>query len=351
MTQDIDIVHHNNSFTKAFIKIGFGVILFVLCFCANASGNTPPQLDSPLTVRSEFIRFLTPPGSDDDFLRPAAVRCDAASGEVLVADPGHNRVLIFDESGTFKFSFSGGDSFTTPVDLAVDSDGFILILATIDSRRRLLRCDFDGKFIGVIPLDYEIDGEPLDYFSVDLASGNRIVLGERSRREIHVCDGEGTLISVFPVLKDLDPDAVRQLGLGDISVHADRIFAPLPTLGTVRVFDLCGKYLRSFGRKGDSTGELAFPVAAEETDSGMVIVLDKNRYMVCCYGPDGRFVGEFGGKGISPGWFFFPSLLALDGSGQVYIGQIFNNRVQVCTVPESFRRRAEVGSADSTEEG
>ena len=58
-----------------------------------------------------------------------------------------------------------------------------------------------------------------------------------------------------------------------------------------------------------------------------------------CYTSQGKFVGEFGGKGISPGWFYFPSSLATDALGQVYISQVHLNRVQVCRVPDSIHNR------------
>jgi hypothetical protein len=74
-------------------------------------------------------------------------------------------------------------------------------------------------------------------------------------------------------------------------------------------------------------------VAAEVTASGQVLILDKNRFNVVCFTREGRFLGEFGGKGLSPGWFFQPSLLAVPTSDLVVIGQIFQNKIQICTLP------------------
>ena len=77
---------------------------------------------------------------------------------------------------------------------------------------------------------------------------------------------------------------------------------------------------------------------------GLVMVLDKMRFNIVCFSHEGRFLGEFGGKGISPGWFYFPSLLVADGSDQVIVGQIFLNRVQICRIPR-FIAEHESGSS------
>jgi hypothetical protein len=55
---------------------------------------------------------------------------------------------------------------------------------------------------------------------------------------------------------------------------------------------------------------------------------------VVCFDADGGFLGEFGGKGISPGWFYHPTLLAVDDSDLVYIGQVYRNKIQVCKIPD-----------------
>jgi hypothetical protein len=72
-------------------------------------------------------------------------------------------------------------------------------------------------------------------------------------------------------------------------------------------------------------------------EDGTILVLDKHRFNVLCFNRWGKFLGEFGGRGTSPGWFYFPSLLGVDSSDQVYIGQVFLNRVQTCAIPEVIR--------------
>ena len=44
---------------------------------------------------------------------------------------------------------------------------------------------------------------------------------------------------------------------------------------------------------------------------------------------EGHFLTSFGGEGTEPGKFKYPSGLAVDSSGFVYVCDNWNNRVQV----------------------
>jgi hypothetical protein len=124
-----------------------------------------------------------------------------------------------------------------------------------------------------------------------------------------------------------------------MSVRGDLLLIPIPTLGSVYLYTRAGEFVRSIGFKGTNVGEMNFPVAAAVSDENLVLVLDKHRYNVICFDLSGKFWGEFGGKGLSPGWFYHPSLLAVDGKNQVYVGQIFLNRVQTCRIPDFIVER------------
>ncbi len=108
--------------------------------------------------------------------------------------------------------------------------------------------------------------------------------------------------------------------LGELAVAGGRIYVPFANLGTVSVYSLAGVHVASIGYKGSNPGELNFPVAVAVAD-GMVAVLDKHRFNAVCFDLDGRFIGEFGGKGVSPGWFYHPTLLGLGPDNRVYVGR------------------------------
>ena len=44
---------------------------------------------------------------------------------------------------------------------------------------------------------------------------------------------------------------------------------------------------------------------------------------------DGKFLGEFGGKGWLPGWFQGPMDVDIDREGRIYVADSFNRRIQI----------------------
>jgi hypothetical protein len=120
----------------------------------------------------------------------------------------------------------------------------------------------------------------------------------------------------------------------------------------VAVFTLDGEPVTFHGYQGNNPGELSFPTAVAVSDD-LVAILDKHRFNVVCFGPDGVFRGEFGGRGVSPGWFYHPTLLELGPDHLAYIGQIFENRIQICRIPDFIviGRTSGDANADATRGG
>ena len=312
------------------------LFLFTLVFGVTVAQEAERQ---PRAVPAEYLRDLSLPGSQNHFLRPSAIHVDKRFDEIFVADPGNNRIVIFDENGVYRHEFRGRGHFSTPWDLTVDSEGFIYVLATAREGRRLLRFDFDGTFVRSLPLPEEMDGLPVDFRSVVLDDRDRLYLLDQAGMRVCVYDREGTLLDTFGILGSMESDLLAEQIVGRMRIKSDRLFVPAPAVGSIYVYDLSGNHLRTIGHKGSTVGQLNFPVDVALTDDGLVLILDKHRFNVVCFNMEGDFYGEFGGKGISPGWFYHPSLLAVDEDDQVYVGQIFKNKVQVCRIPEFIKTR------------
>lgn len=323
-------------------------VIFFSCAPLLQSGETQSQ-----SVPAEYIRDLKAPGRSNQILRPSAVYVDHQFNEVLVADPGHNRVAIFDTSGVFRFEFSGAGHFSTPVDLAVDKDGFIWVLGTTKEGRKLFVFDFDGLFIRAVQLPPGIDSTGVAYGSFDIGPGGELFLLDKMGFRVIVLDPDGATNRSISLLTSLEEDDRRRQVLGKLRVMRGKILIPCGSLGRVYIYNLDGKQQRSVGYKGTSIGELNFPVAAVLNDDDLLLVLDKHRFNVVCFDLDGQFRGEFGGRGNSPGWFYHPTLLDVDQRGLVYIGQIFQNKVQVCRTPDFILKpnrpgKSDQGNADDT---
>ena len=56
------------------------------------------------------------------------------------------------------------------------------------------------------------------------------------------------------------------------------------------------------------------------------------RHTILAYNFDGKFQFEIGGKGVSPGWFNFPTSIAVNDKGLVFVADYFNHRIQVLRI-------------------
>jgi sugar lactone lactonase YvrE len=98
----------------------------------------------------------------------------------------------------------------------------------------------------------------------------------------------------------------------------------------VIVFSKDGKRLRSFGKELERPTGLAIDRAR-----GILYVADTSRvssenHRVFAYTLDGRLMHEVGhGRGAEEGQFNFPSYLAVDAAGNLYVNDAMNFRIQV----------------------
>jgi hypothetical protein len=285
------------------------------------------------------VRDLSPPGLDNHFQRPSFIYADPHFDEVFVGDFGNNRVVIFDAGGAYKFEFGGGDRISTPLDLVVDSEGFVYVLASTPAGKQIVHLDFDGIFLGSLHLPAVLDSIPLDLRHIAIDDANRIYALDAAGQRICVFSRRGAPLLTIPLTADIEPEFARELTFGKPLVKGGRLYVPAPQLGQVQVYALTGERIGVLGHKGNNIGELNFPQAVAVTDEDLVLVLDKHRFNVVCFDLTGRFLGEFGGKGLNPGWFYHPTLLAVDREHRVYIGQIYENKTQICRLPEFIVKR------------
>lgn len=302
-----------------------------------------------LAVPAEFIRDIKLPGFGETILRPSSLHYDSYNDEVLVGDSGHNRILIFGGNGVFKFSFSLTEIMTIPRDITTDPEGFIYILGSDAEGQMVQRFDFDGSPLEAIKIPGVLAGVPVDlrYLACD-DEGILYVLDHQGRR-ILVIGQDDTIVGTINVEREVelaekvaDGTAVGEgaYALGTLACYGNTLYIPVSNMGSVYTYSTDGDYLGSIGHFGAKPGTLNFPVAVEVSPEGLIMVLDRARYCVVCYDADKKFLGEFGGKGIRPGWFMGPSLLSVPSGDRAIIGQLFRNKIQVCSVPGFIRAKA-----------
>ena len=308
--------------------VGLAALLLAAGLWAQPPGSIPPT----------FTQQLRIPVRGDDLEQPRAVVADLHSGEILVCDTLGNRIVIFDEQGRFRYEIPGGATFQSPVDLAVDPEGYLFVLSQVSSDVSLL--DFDGRLIRKAPLS----GLPEDAAAprfVSLAispDGDRLYLMDSDNDRLWITDRGGAVQGSVDTTIGRTPKQIEELRYGHVDVYGETVLLPIPNDGMVHLFDLEGGMKGTIGAPGSAECQLRFPTAAALDDRGRVIILDQQRAMFMTWDLErGVCLSEHYGFGNAPGAFYQPNDMALDGAGRLFVSQGFEGRVQMYEGAEPAR--------------
>jgi DNA-binding beta-propeller fold protein YncE len=92
--------------------------------------------------------------------------------------------------------------------------------------------------------------------------------------------------------------------------------------------DYNGIYLSQWGNKGSGNGQFERPKGIAVDSSGNVYVADTNNHRIQKFYSDGTFHIKWGGKGSGDGQFSSPGGIAVDSSGNVYVADTNKHRIQ-----------------------
>jgi DNA-binding beta-propeller fold protein YncE len=93
-------------------------------------------------------------------------------------------------------------------------------------------------------------------------------------------------------------------------------------------FDSNGNYLGPIGAKGTGDGEFTYPVGIALDSSGNLFVADTNNHRIQKLDSGGDFVTKWGSFGLAEGEFRWPRGLAVDSANNVYVAGNVIARVQ-----------------------
>jgi ELWxxDGT repeat protein len=84
----------------------------------------------------------------------------------------------------------------------------------------------------------------------------------------------------------------------------------------------------SWGSTGSGNGQFNIPSGMAVDSSGNVYVSDRNNHRIQKFTSSGTFITKWGSNGSGDGQFAYPYGVAVDGSNYVYVADSSNNRVQ-----------------------
>jgi len=217
------------------------------------------------------------------------------------------------------FGDSEVNAFAKPYGVAVDSMGRIYVsdigrVWTIDLKNH------DYSFIG----DKPGTGRLRVPIAIATSSDGRIFISDVSADRIYVYrDGasvaaigkEGEFVSVSGIAID---DKRRLIYAVDSNKHIIHVYS---------LEDY--NELRTIGKRGHDPGEFNFPTNLALDSSGNLYVVDTGNFRVQIFDPEGNLVRTFGQLGDLPGTFTRPKGIALDSEDNIYVVDSAFQNIQI----------------------
>jgi DNA-binding beta-propeller fold protein YncE len=91
-------------------------------------------------------------------------------------------------------------------------------------------------------------------------------------------------------------------------------------------------FLGEIGHPGSDDGGFVWPTSIATDRAGRIYVSDEHRQLVQIFAPDGSFVGKWGVAGSAPGQLDRPSGIAIDSQDRMIVVDHLNHRVQAFTL-------------------
>jgi DNA-binding beta-propeller fold protein YncE len=253
-------------------------------------------------------------------IKPYGVTVDS-EGRLIVVDTPFKRVHIFDIRNQ-KYQFINDLDSTrlvSPIAAAVDSQDNIYVTDSVAGKVFVYNkgggylFDFDA---GKRPTGIAINKETRRLYVVDTAS-HMVKIFDLDGEELKSFGGHGPALAQFNLPVDIFLDRS-----GDVYVTDTMNYR-------IKIFDPDGKFLTSFGTQGDGGGDFGRPKGVAVDGDGNIYVADAIYDTVQIFDRKGRFLLNFGTLGNARGAFWMPAGLFIDEGDRIYVADSYNRRVQV----------------------
>jgi DNA-binding beta-propeller fold protein YncE len=281
--------------------------------------SRPADIGAKPSPFSRLADWITGMGRDKGRLdKPFGLALDDG-GNLLVTDMGAHAVCFLDLSRKkwIRWESAGKTRFISPVAVARHGSTFFVADSALG---KVMAFDGKGK------LQFEITRE-LERPSGIALLGDRLLVTDSQRHQVVLYDLGGKFISKF---------GRRGSGPGEFNfpthVNVDaagRIYVTDSLNNRIQVFDANGQFQRAFGSAGDGPGHFSRPKGVAVDRSGHVYVVDAVFDNVQVFDEQGRLLLNWGEAGPAPGEFWLPNAIVISRNNEIYVADSYNHRIQV----------------------
>jgi DNA-binding beta-propeller fold protein YncE len=277
--------------------------------------------------------------ADGQFLRPHDVSFDS-DGYVYISDRDRNDIQKFSANGTFimKWGSEGNKAgqFSVPYSIEIDSMDNIYVVDR--GNDRIQKFDVNGTFIQQWDRPKNVNETDQEFASpedmvVDRKTGNMYITDTGNERIVKL-DSNFSYILEWGS-DDGNPSNARGKFNHPHGIDVDsKGYVYVNELENPRIqkFDENGKFIMQWGSEGKGPGQFTPLLEHLEIDSNQdrIFMVDgalNPRIQV--FNSDGNFTTSFGTQGNGDGEFSKPEHVNIDSSGNVYVVDRGNQRMQV----------------------
>jgi DNA-binding beta-propeller fold protein YncE len=300
------------------VRLGIVASSWTLAALLLAAVSGPAQAASGLKLRAQAPLYADSKGVA--LMAPEGVAI-GPGGVIAVADTGAGRIVTYQVSadGIVPTSEYKLAEVPYPTRMEFTAKGDLLVLD--GKSRRIARVTSAGAFKGFVEL--AVSGTPaVRGFTVD------------RQDQLFVLDVSGPRVIVLDAAGKLAREIALPAASGffsDVAVDPRGNLYTIDSLGQQAYVVRSGTAeVAPFG--GGLDEELEFATSLAAADSGHLFVVDQYGDGVVILGPDGSFQGRQGTMGVREGFLRYPSAIAYDPAGALFIADRENNRVQVFAI-------------------
>lgn len=217
------------------------------------------------------------------------------------------------------------------------------ILGDDDSARQLVQpygsAMFDGRLYvvdtgvpGVAIFDFprkrfsylagSANGQMTRPINIRIDTDGTKYIADAGRGQVLVYDSDDRFVAAYGNARQFNPT--------DVAITADKLYVCDIAHHQIHVLDKkTGQALFTFGKPGSDPGELFHPTNIAIGPSGDIYVSETSNFRIQRFTPDGQPVRTYGAVGSAPGAFARPKGIAIDHAGRLLVSDAAFENVQV----------------------
>jgi tripartite motif-containing protein 71 len=246
------------------------------------------------------------------------------SGDIYIAEWANDRVSIWDENGSFQYSFgqsgSADGQFHDPSSIFVSVEE---VFVGDWSRHNIQVFTLDGDFLrgwGSYGAGQGQFNNPSGvWIDENGTTGREVYVSDYNNHRVQVFDENGTFLRTFGTYGGGDGQINYSNGVG--VGPDDKVYVSSKHSNKIQVFSKDGNFSRSIATNG-------YPFQIDFHENQLVVSMaDHHRIEV--FDLNGTSLGYFGQHGNAPGQLNYPTSLAFDATGRLHVSEYNGHRIQI----------------------